>query len=372
MSLKQEIDPCSSALYTEMGYPTAHLSQQQSGDRMRNSQSCKTDLPRIDAIFRRCAVRGLSLTVALLTTVGISSDPAQAQPRNSKQPSSKIEQLTTRDGWPIEITYFRSNAEDRKESPVVVLLHRLDPVRGSRLIWKNGFAKRLQQQRYAVVTVDLRKHGKSNREGNNDSAGKMRGRKGNHGGLRPLDYFRMITEDLETVKTFILSEHHKEQLNVRKMAIIATEESAPIALNFSWNDWLKIPYDDGATFETRTPKGQDIRAIILLSPVENLPRTPSRPALASLRNPEWDIAFLIINGAQDKLDRGNSQRIYKKLIGKGKNQDRVYFKEYENLKLRGTDMLGKKINIEKIMLGFLSKHLQGLPDTWQRRRSRAL
>ena len=154
---------------------------------------------------------------------------------------------------------------------------------------------------------------------------------------------------------------------------MATEGSAPIALNFSWNDWLKVPFDDASSIERRTPKGQDIRAIVLLSPVENLSRTPSRPALASLRNPDWEIAFLIIHGAQDKLDRGSSQRIYKKLTGKGKNQDRVYFKEYEKLKLRGTDMLGKKnLNIEKIMLGFLDKHLKDLPDTWQNRKSRAL
>ena len=68
--------------------------------------------------------------------------------------------LTTGDGWPIQISYFPSTRG--KEAPCVILVPGCEGYEKSRTrkAWSElaGF---LQKNGYAVVTVDLRKHGDS-------------------------------------------------------------------------------------------------------------------------------------------------------------------------------------------------------------------
>ena len=47
----------------------------------------------------------------------------------------------------------------------------------------------------------------------------------------------------------------------------------------------------------------------------------------------------------------------------------MYLKDYST-KLRGTDMLGRRLNVETNIINFLDKHLKKLPDAWQTRKSR--
>src|SRR5690606_10555327 len=108
---------------------------------------------------------------------------------------------------------------------------------GDRLVWEQkgagatgkSFAAVLQDQGYAVVSVDLRKHGESKREDDKE--------------LRPDDY-RAMVGDLEAVKKFLLAEHQEKKLNINKLGIIAADDMAPVAVTFAQIDWQKKPYDD--------------------------------------------------------------------------------------------------------------------------------
>jgi pimeloyl-ACP methyl ester carboxylesterase len=305
--------------------------------------------------------------LAVVCAVILLGSRATAQEPEKPKKETRPEVLTTQDDWPIHITYYQSDLG--KETPVVMLLHMYG---GNRRVWEgsDGFAEKLSTAGYAVVNVDLRKHGQSKKASDTDSATSGRSKGGDATGVKPADYEAMVQYDLEAVKEFIYQEHQKQHLNMNKLAIVAPEKSAPIALYYAVADWNKKPHDDAPTEATRTPRGKDVRAFILLSPASNLPRLPTGNILKTLRNPEWNIAFLILYGKSDAEDRGDARRMYQQLIGSEGIEDRAFLKDFNN-NFRGTDALNKEgRGLEDYMVAFLDKFLKGAPGQWQDRRSR--
>lgn len=258
--------------------------------------------------------------------------------------------LRTGDGWQIATTYYPSLAG--QQSPVVILLHgRQD----DRLVWDQGFAEHLQNQGYAVIAVDLRKHGKSQSD---DGQG--------NGKLNKADFAAMITEDLRAVKDFLMAEHQDHKLNIRKTAIIAAEMSVPVALAFTAADWLKPPFDDAAVPEDRTPRGQDIRALVMISPELSIPGLQTARYINEVRSPDWGIASLTIYASGDKLDKGDARKLYNKLtVAK---DTRSYIKTYP-VSLRGTKLLDADTDMEAEIQAFLKDHLRGIQEDWRDRKS---
>lgn len=291
--------------------------------------------------------------LALLATAALAQQPAP--------PAGKpVEEQTvrTKDGWTLPISYY---AVPNKETPVVILLHGRD---GNRGVWR-GFAEQLQQKGYAVVSVDLRKHGESQPPANANTRSTK---------LSPADSKGMVAFDLEAVKEFLLQKHNAEQLNIRKTAIIAADDSAPVAVNWALNDWLKDPYPDAPTLEARTPRGQDVRAIVLLSPSEAIAGLNIGRALPKLKNPAFAVAALIAVGELDQEDRDTASKSYERLIAganEGEGEKRVFLEKYAQVKARGVELLGATRNRAPAqIISFLDKNLRQLPDKWQSRKSR--
>ena len=210
---------------------------------------------------------------------------------------------------------------------------------------------------------DLRKHGESKME-------TVTGASSDVGDLKPDDYVRMVTQDLEAIKSFLLKEHQEQNLNIRKTGIVAPEMAAPIALNFTMQDWRKIPYDDAPTLEMRTPRGQDIRSLVLISPMGSLPGMPTTVAIRELREPERKISFLFCVGAEDPQDKGETKKMHQQVVGRARDTaERIFYETYP-YNLRGMALIGKKLKIEAHIVGFLKKTLFELEDEWQDRRSR--
>ncbi len=287
-----------------------------------------------------------------------------AQTKETKGPPKPEEiTLTAQGGWPISITYYESsNAAD---SPVVVLLHGKG---GSKRAWDHQFAPILQQNGYAVVSVDFRKHGKSQLTAT-ETGGNKNQKADANAKLSSLDYKGMIALDMEAVWSFLYEEHQKKHLNIQKTAIIASDMSVPIALNYAVYDWSKIPYDDAPVLAAKTPKGQTVRSLILISPVSSITGVSSSRPTVTLKEPLFGISFYVCAGAGDSLDRGTANKLFTQLSSAQDSKERMYFKEYPG-KLRGTDMLGKRLGLEIDILKFLDKHLKKLPGDWSDRRPR--
>ncbi len=284
---------------------------------------------------------------------------AMAQQPKPAPPTKGIDEQTVRtaDGWSLPITYFRS--DQGKNAPVVILLHGKE---GNRLVWK-GLGERLQAAGYAAVAVDLRKHGDSQAP---PRAGARAER------LLPSDFQKMALIDMEAVKDFLLEEHQAEHLNIRKMGILALDDTAPVATNWAVLDWEKAPWPDAPTLEARTPKGQDVRAIALLSPSEGAGTLNLGRTLPFLKNDAVGVAFYIAVGSEDRDDRGAAEKAYERLTSGGGNaKARVFLDSFDNVKSRGAELLGtRNLNLEGRVLKFFDDHLKSLPDKWQTRKSR--
>lgn len=291
-------------------------------------------------------------------------------------PSEQKTLRSVTDSFPIHITYFPAFAKDSNQSNrnelgspdagVVILLHGKG---GDQLVWdqKQGQAKfsfvdgLRNELGFAVVTVDLRKHGESKSpEGAQDDAV-----------LRPQDYDNMWRGDLEAVKQFLMEEHQNKKLNIHKLGIVAADDMAPIAAQFAVFDWSKPPYDDAPATQpqARTRRGQDVRALVFLSPSANAGRNRLTAAVKQLRDPRAEIAMLVIVGEDDELDRGVARNVYQVVSAMDRDHERTYLQSYEQEKSRGTDLMNNTNTLE-VMAQFLDKHVQQLDSPWEDRRSR--
>ena len=354
-------------------------------------------LPRVSRTSRHRTTgqsHSIWCLIAVAAALLLSFSAAAQDGKKDKAFEDKL--LLSADGWPLKLTYYKST--DGKEAAVVVLLHMKNE---SRMVWTapNGFAeKSLQGKGFAVIALDLRKHGQSKPDATDDefpksSADKDKSaKKVSSGDLRPADHQAMVV-DLEAVKRFIFEEHQKGHLNMRKTAIIAPTMSAAISVVFAANDWAKTPYDDASTPAARTPRGQDIQALVLMSPETNVAGIQVHQAAPALK--ATPLATLVLVGKTDP-EKEQAKKLFQLLGGdpaktaqpkktdakKGKDKDaesskvdkqRHYYIEL-NTKLRGTELLGKKLEVEEAIVGFLTNHVQNLKGfayEWRDRENQA-
>src|SRR5262249_18699919 len=160
----------------------------------------------------------------------------------------------------------------------------------------------------AVITVDLRKHGQSTNvaQVGGDSHATP---KSSEASIQSSDYRNMVEFDLEAVKRFIQQQHQAKKLNMRKLGIVAAGSSVAVA------DWNKEPYDDAASEEMKTPRGQDVRAIVFLSPPSRVRGLSLMEAITAIRKPEWNIAFLTLYGKANRTDTKDAVALDKRLCG---------------------------------------------------------
>ena len=294
-------------------------------------------------------------TVTLPSSAVCQSKTKAKNAANTPKGKEVIEKtLTGPTGWPISIKYFNSTAKDAP--PAIILLH---DKAGNQLIWEKT-AETLRGKGFAVVTVDLRKHGKSIPEG----AEAMKK-------LNKRDYALMVAEDLELVKQFLMNEHHAKKLNIRKLGIAAMGMSAPVALTFAGNDWLKKPYPDGPTLASRTPKGQDVHAIAMISPVSSVTGLTTNVPLRLLQNPERNVAMLFIAGTADKRIKRDVEKMYKQVSTNKDNKKRMHLVARPD-KANGAILLSDRFRKQTtdLLAKFFDENLTSLDAPWRSRKSK--
>lgn len=304
-----------------------------------------------------------TIVALVLGMMLISTCPAYAQ-GTAKKGSSEDKSLRTKDGHEIKVTYFKSTAGP--DTPVVVLLHGKG---GNRQVWK-AYAEILQKNDFAAITVDLRQHGESVAGGGSSSGSK----KTSSPNLKPADYQAMVAFDLEAVKKFIFEEHQKKQLNMNKLGIIGSDMSSAVAMSYLVADWSKEPHNDAPVESQKTPRGQDVQALVLLSPeatVAGLFPTKAAQFIREIRRP-----VMLAVGNKVPKDVSDANKMHEQLDPKKDEKDRkdepIIFLEKYDVKLSGTDMLGKtpQLKLEQHIGTFLTNHLKNYKSEWRDRESK--
>lgn len=304
--------------------------------------------------------------LAVLCVWGLCVAPAAAQSKNVSARGTTQVLPSEKDGYPISITYYE--APDRnaaqENAPVLIMVHGEG---GSRLIYDssskppgpNGkpLAEMFNLQGFAVVTVDLRKHGESLEEG----ASRI---------LKNEDFSLMAYSDLPAVKKFLVQEHEKKKLNINKLGIIAADSMVPVALEFAASDWSLEPHKDGPGGSFGTPRGQDVRAIVMLSPIVSVGPVNGAKSSNFLKDPSFRIAFFVAAGTRDPEDRNAAQRLFQIVSAPRQNEERVELFR-PNTNARGTDLLGNPAaQPEQPIHEFLDKHVKRLDSEWRTRKNR--
>lgn len=310
--------------------------------------------------------RSTAIATLALLAAGFHSG-AQAVP--GADAVSRPETISGVGNWPIRMTYYPAKDKlpgndkvDVRNAPVAILLHGAN---GSRLFWdKNSawpgqgqpgpFAEVLQANGFAVLTVDLRKHGESTREGDTK--------------ISSSDYSLMV-DDLFNVKQFIYEQHQQERLNMRKCAIVALDDSCPVAAAFAELDWKLPPHDDHAVPAERTPRGGDMRALVLISPTASVGQLRATNSLRYLANPDMGIAFMLVAGKKDSEGNKTAKTLHR-IVGTKANESRTRLEEPDTNE-RSEHLFGsQRLRTEAGLLAFLKKNVLELPIPWQDRRSR--
>jgi len=211
----------------------------------------------------------LALAVLLSLAWGsrlLAAQDPSAGGEKQEIPEPKDVSIRTTDGVALAATYFPGLKE--KESVPVVLLHELrgrhqggraTNTRFSRVDYA-ALAKYLQARGHAVLVPDLRGHGDSNIR-------KIPGRADQvidpetMGGP---DYQRMVAIDMPALKNYLIARNNEGELNIEKLVVVGAEESALLAMYWTQLDW-SIPASGNRK------QGQDIKAVILLSPAWSVP-----------------------------------------------------------------------------------------------------
>ena len=305
-------------------------------------------------------------SIAALIACAVAAFPSSDSALGQTDPSQS-RTLITADGWPIHINYYESTGG--KESPVVILFPGVEGKDASmtRKVW-TGAATALHKKQFAVVTADLRKHGDSLPEVEDNKLARLTT-------LGSNDYALMATQDLEAIKDFLLQEHQSEKLNIRKLGIATAGSGCLVAAAFAQFDWAKKPWPDSSNLLLRTPKGQDVRALFMLSPkttVRGINATATIRAIAA-----YPIAAHIWFNPGVREEKADAEKLFKYLEIKDPAMGDVRKlnegPEDETGKVFSTEGLlqGKAAAVmEKNITEYFDQNLTKLESPWKSRKSR--
>jgi len=240
--------------------------------------------------------------------------------------------LVTADGVELRCTYF-AGKESKKTVPLI-LVHGWNGQRGEYA----GLAAQLQLAGHSVIVPDLRGHGDSVNQRRATGGNKIRI---NRSKMRSADFLRMINFDMEAVKKYLMKRNNEGKLNIELLGVIGAEEGALIAMNWTAKDWSYplLPIHK---------QGQDVKAIVLLSPTRAFRGINNRPFLSSppVRS---TLSVLIIAGREDKKANDVANRLHNELKrfhepqeNIARDEDRNLFDLSKNTSVQGTRLLANK------------------------------
>jgi pimeloyl-ACP methyl ester carboxylesterase len=250
---------------------------------------------------------------------------AYAQEAEQKLEPKKDVTLTADDGMVLKATFWPGNKG--KESVPVMLLHGY----GGKRQEFNALAEYLQERGCTVISTDLRGHGESTllpETTRQFLAADM-----------PLPAFAGMIDDVEATKKFLMARNNAGELNIDKLCLIGADMGGVVAANWAIGDWSWPPLAIGK-------QGQDVKALVLLSPPEKFKSLRMLEALTD-RAVRTRVSFYIAVGNQDPAALREASKINNTLKKfhpppVNANEQDLYFDHRIPTKLQGTKLLGKE------------------------------
>lgn len=252
---------------------------------------------------------------------------------------------TTKDGVVVKGTYYGGTNKD--ETVPVLMVHDFGKHNRGEF---HRLALGLQKAAgHAVLSIDLRGHGESTLRKKMDGTEETL----TPDKLKPADFLAMIAGDLEVAKRYLMSKHHAKELNIDRLVVIgAGPMGSVIALNWTFQDWnwKQTPF---------LRQGQDVKALVLLSPASGFKSLKTAPSFAHPYITSG-LSVLLVAG------RGESEykQLYNRFSGKGrykpdddkpeeraKRQD-LFMYPIET-ELRGAGLLSPELPVNNYILQFI-------------------
>lgn len=307
---------------------------------MRNQDFPTPDSTSFYSGVRRRSV-GLALTVCLLALWGGQSVAQRPDPGEGPPPEERI--VTTKDGVQLHFQYFApKEISPAKNTVPVILLHG----QGGSSADMIPLARHLQKLGHAVFAPDLRGHGKSVRRLSPGGGGEVEIHADSMGNEQ---YVYMVNFDMEALKKHILQMNNEGKVNIELLTIVGSEMSAIVALDWSLLDWSwpSLP---------SIKQGQDVKALVLLSPVNKYKGLSVDGAAGSpvFRRP---FSMLVIGGAKDKDYCG---KMYDQLVkhhpAPSQDQQSLYYIDLKT-SLQGAKLLDPSLDVHTAIGTFIERRL---------------
>lgn len=267
--------------------------------------------------------------------VVIASAPASAQRKDEKTYQDVT--LETKDGVLLRCTYYPG--QDSKTTVPMILLHGWGGQRGE----LHNLALYLQQQKHAVLLPDLRGHGRSTK------ARTVRGEV-------DIDYkdfnrnqIAAATLDLEACKQFMMARNNEGKVNIEQLCILGADATCILALNWSAVDW-------NAPRLPTLKQGQDVKALILLSPSQSYKGVTTKGAMAHpiIRS---KLSILMVAGQRGSDEMADAKRLHKS-FERGRVEGEGDLRFYTpDTSLQGTRLFSANLNVHLMIRDFVRDRL---------------
>ncbi|MGD9644210.1 MAG: alpha/beta fold hydrolase [Pirellulales bacterium] len=262
--------------------------------------------------------------------------------------------MVTKDGVLLKATWYASRK--KKEAVPIIMLHQY---RGSRADFRDLALYLQTEKEHAVIVPDLRGHGDSLSYETNGSKGRFDVER-----LRPTDFDRMASQDVETVKRFLMRKNNDGELNIEKLCVVGAEMGAMVGIRWAWGDWAW-----GSQRVSTIKQGRDVKALTLISPELRFKNfrasTLAQPPIAG------QVSVQIVAGANDAGAVKNAKQVHNlisKLYLDRPQEQMVFLDTGYKTRLQGTKMLGEGLGLEERIAQFIDLRAVKQPYSWMERK----
>ncbi|MFT5525768.1 MAG: alpha-beta hydrolase superfamily lysophospholipase [Pirellulaceae bacterium] len=202
--------------------------------------------------------------------------------------------METSDNVIVHGTYYEGS--EGKETVPFILVHGWD---GDRSEFE-PLAKALQTQGHAVLSIDLRGHGRSTTVRIDGAEDRTIDRK-----KFRTDAMRSMINDVQQAKRFLIAENNKGKLNIEMLCVVGAEFGSLVALEWALYDWSRRPIPAGKL-------GRDVKAIVLLSPDYSF---KGLTASKAIRHPIVGkfLSAMLVSGTASS-SKGDTKKIHTSLV----------------------------------------------------------